>query len=93
MINFSLYTKSLSGQKTLQTLKERFLEHFEDSFEGMIPTGLDIEGLLDDCRDIYLNSPVNFLVIPSESGLDYNCYLIDHGVGRIHNMEKIILAA
>ncbi len=93
MIHFSLFTKSLSGQKVLQTLKERFVEHFEDSFDGFVPTALDIEGLLDDCRDIYLSAPVNYLVIPNESGTEFNCYLIDHGEGRIANMEETILAA
>jgi hypothetical protein len=93
MINFSIFTKSESGRMALETLKERFFEHFNESFEGMIPNALDIEGLLDDCKDIYLNSPVNYLVMENKDSSGFNCYLIDHGVGKIKNMEETILAA
>tara|TARA_B100000809_G_scaffold261126_2_gene309414 strand:- start:347 stop:628 length:282 start_codon:yes stop_codon:yes gene_type:complete len=93
MINFSLFTKSASGKVVLKTLESRFLEHFDASFEGFSPNQFDIEGLLDDCKDIYLTSPVNYIVQPVDNGTRFNCFLIDHGVGRIENMEEIILAA
>ena len=93
MINFGLFTNSAQIKDDLEVLKLRCAEHYEESFSGMVPNALDIEGLLDDCRDIYLDIPVKFLVLPGWVEGTYDCFLMDDGVGKIENMEEIILTA